>query len=383
MSTILDALKKLEAERAAAARGAGGTPQTAAAGGNDFIIERGRGEGRFSPGTIAGIAGVLLMCAVAASLLTAYLLGGFTSPAPEAMNASQVASAPSPAPPMPGADETAAAAPRDNEEPAPVAPEQDAPGETVGVPARTAAERPATSTPTAVPRAAASEQAPAAVPPVESTPMASEIPSTPSEPTAMTPEASAPETPAPQAIQEETAPSQPTDTSATGAPQPPPRPAPSAPAAEPEETVIARADASGAIESSPRDDVKERVAALVAERRAALELEREQQALEQAAQQDDEPGETPSVPDDISSLPILGQTQRIQYGLTDVRLSMPRPTNDYNKHPAAVFKVNGQLQTVHVGETIPGSRARLIGVELQGVAVQGLNDSLQFYMAFW
>ena len=80
-------------------------------------------------------------------------------------------------------------------------------------------------------------------------------------------------------------------------------------------------------------------------------------------------------PLDLLALPVLKETDKVRYGLDEIRINMVRPANKTRPYASAIIN----LQTVQVGEKIPDSRATLIGVEQRaiGVEIEGSGERYQ------
>ena len=89
-------------------------------------------------------------------------------------------------------------------------------------------------------------------------------------------------------------------------------------------------------------------------------------------------GETRSapLPSDIRQLPMLSRSERSQYRLEDVRLNMLNVANA--NRPTANAIIN--MEKVFVGETLPGSNARLIDVQNHGIAVEIMSTKQRYYI---
>lgn len=69
--------------------------------------------------------------------------------------------------------------------------------------------------------------------------------------------------------------------------------------------------------------------------------------------------------DDIDKLPILSESVRVRLGLPALRINIVGIPN--NRNPRASALIN--MQKVFQGETIPGTSARLMSVDLRGVVL--------------
>lgn len=79
---------------------------------------------------------------------------------------------------------------------------------------------------------------------------------------------------------------------------------------------------------------------------------------------------TDSGPVDMNALPRLSSQDRESLGLDNIRLNVLRPAD--KDQPDALAIIN--LKKVYVGEMIPGTRARLIGVEANAIGVEVNSD---------
>ncbi|NIA16351.1 MAG: hypothetical protein GWP08_20010 [Nitrospiraceae bacterium] len=81
-------------------------------------------------------------------------------------------------------------------------------------------------------------------------------------------------------------------------------------------------------------------------------------------------------PSKLFDLPMLRRSEQVRYGLEDLQINMPRPAT--KRRPLASAIIN--LQPVFVGETIPGTRAVLVGVDMRGIAIE--VEGRHFYVRF-
>ncbi|NLN92578.1 MAG: hypothetical protein GX130_04605 [Candidatus Hydrogenedens sp.] len=72
----------------------------------------------------------------------------------------------------------------------------------------------------------------------------------------------------------------------------------------------------------------------------------------------------------VENLPRLSSQERSRLGLDGIRLNVLRPAD--KDQPDALAIIN--LKKVYVGETIPGTRARLIGVVSSGIGIEIESD---------
>jgi len=78
-------------------------------------------------------------------------------------------------------------------------------------------------------------------------------------------------------------------------------------------------------------------------------------------------------PRSINILPRLSTAIQNQYQLTDKRVNMPRPHTEPRK--SAVI----DMEVVYVGDRVPGTNARLIGVDGRGVAIEIIGTGERYY----
>ena len=72
------------------------------------------------------------------------------------------------------------------------------------------------------------------------------------------------------------------------------------------------------------------------------------------------------LPEDVNKLPRLGQTERERLGLGELRLNVLREASASQPEGLAIIN----LKKVYVGETIPGTNARLIAVQTRAIAIE-------------
>ncbi len=74
----------------------------------------------------------------------------------------------------------------------------------------------------------------------------------------------------------------------------------------------------------------------------------------------------------LKSLPVLRDRDRKRLGLDSMRINVLRAAGP--RRPNAVAIIN--LSKVYIGELIPDTRAKLIGIRMDGIgiAIQGSNE---------
>ncbi len=75
---------------------------------------------------------------------------------------------------------------------------------------------------------------------------------------------------------------------------------------------------------------------------------------------------TPSRPADPSSLPVLSRSEQNRLGLPDIRINFVSQASKTQPRPSALINYN----KVYVDEIIPDTNARLIGVTLRGIGIE-------------
>ena len=363
MSTILDALKKLEAEKRREAIRARRTLDENVVGvdqdASDLDMESPRRSDNRVVLIAGGIATVAVLVAIV-SVSTAVLLmnrsdaGMTVAAAPTTQTETPITPAPAqPAAPSPSAPEPVV------ESPAAAAPvSQPVPQEPVlqeSVPQEIA--------PTPAPEPAA----PAAMAAPEPAPVAASTPEPVSEPEPVV------EQPVPTASVQE-----PIVVARNDAPTPPPRPE-NRPAADPDAPIVPSALAASP-PPAPRPQSAAPAPADTSE--SALPPPGVSQPTQPSQPTARDVLASSSAPMDISSLPIMGDATKRRHGLGDLRLNMPRPQNHRNPRPSAVFRTGGEMYVVYEGEEIPGAGAVLIGVASDGVAIQ-LPSGDRYFMSVW
>ncbi len=81
-------------------------------------------------------------------------------------------------------------------------------------------------------------------------------------------------------------------------------------------------------------------------------------------------------PVDLESLPILRSSERVRYGLENLRLNVLREAGPNRPSGLAIINLN----KVYIGEMIPGTRARLIEVKSHGIGIEIADTGEQFYV---
>lgn len=82
------------------------------------------------------------------------------------------------------------------------------------------------------------------------------------------------------------------------------------------------------------------------------------------------------VPDNLRSLPQLRNTERNRHGLEGMRINMLREPSDSRPNALAIINLN----RVFVGEQIPDTNARLIGVEARGIAIEIIDSHERYFV---
>lgn len=83
-------------------------------------------------------------------------------------------------------------------------------------------------------------------------------------------------------------------------------------------------------------------------------------------------------PVDVDGLTPLRTTERIRYGLENMKINMLREPNVSRPNGLAVIN----LVKFYVGEVITGTRARLIGVEGHGIAIEMIDSGERYFVAY-
>lgn len=79
---------------------------------------------------------------------------------------------------------------------------------------------------------------------------------------------------------------------------------------------------------------------------------------------------------DLKSLPVLRTSDRMTYGLENMRVNFLREATP--SRPAAMAVIN--LNKIHIGEIVPGTRARLIAVEREGIGIEIADTGKRFFL---
>lgn len=385
MSSILDALRKLEAEKAEANPSPAGIVDEVAAA--DELLGRGaRRKGVASRlGTNTLIAGGALLIVALLAIAIVYPTVMMRDSAKPVTAIAQAVSEPatSPAPtantsqqsPVTQLETLPAATPVP---PAiPVAPPQaDAPvAPAVPLPVPTVQNHPVQPAPTAAPQPALPSQSQSAGDASAETPSAAKPPPEPSAQKAAPHEPDVIPPAEPVVTKPEPAPEK------TVAPTPPPGKTPEAPGVD--KVVDSKEKEIAAPERTKEPEPRESDATILAkadpppapkEDSPAPVTKRPSTRSESTIT----PRERKTEPVSVFSLPVLRDSDKERYGLKDVRINMLLPAT--KTRPLASAIIN--LQTVYVGETIPGSQAVLIGVEARGLAIEIEGNGQQYHIRF-
>jgi len=80
----------------------------------------------------------------------------------------------------------------------------------------------------------------------------------------------------------------------------------------------------------------------------------------------------------IFALPVLSMSDRKRLGLSTMKLNMVRPPTKTRRYGSAIIN----LQPVMVGEVIPDTDAVLIAVDMRGIAVQAKDSGERYHIPF-
>jgi len=350
MSSILDALKKLEAEKAEANK----PPEIIDGDAGDELIGRSALRSRMtikiSPTMIAVAVGVFVLFSMAASVGISMML---LRPANEPVVA-QAAVAPVPvaAPVVEPQPVSAPVTPAPVVEPQPVAASVTPPPAPVPAPVKAATVAP---TPPEPPKAVPVEVAKKSEPEPQQQPKPA---------------------PAPKAVEE---------TKEKSAPAPikndDVKPA-EKPVAEkaPEEEPVSKEPAEPVVLAKAEKPVK----ATKPEKAEPVELPEKTaaktaKAEKPAAPESPAPKEAASaLPESIFRLPVLRRSEAENYGLDGIQINMVRPPDKMRPYGSAIIN----LETVHTGEKIPGTDAVLIAVEKKGIAIEIEGSKDRYHIPF-
>jgi hypothetical protein len=82
------------------------------------------------------------------------------------------------------------------------------------------------------------------------------------------------------------------------------------------------------------------------------------------------------IPDDIRTLPILTASESGKHGLSRLQLNVLREADANRPNAHAIIN----LEKVYVGETIPGTSAKLIEVKKHGIAIEVTPSGSRYYI---
>lgn len=80
--------------------------------------------------------------------------------------------------------------------------------------------------------------------------------------------------------------------------------------------------------------------------------------------------------EDLKSLPVLRTSDRMSLGLENMRVNFLREATP--SRPTAMAVIN--LNKIHLGEVIPGTRARLVAVERHGIGIEVADTGKRYYV---
>jgi hypothetical protein len=79
---------------------------------------------------------------------------------------------------------------------------------------------------------------------------------------------------------------------------------------------------------------------------------------------------------DIASLPRLSSSDRTRLGLDELKLNVLREATETRPEALAIINLN----KVYIGEEIPGTDARLIGVARHGIGIEMRRTGDRYYV---
>lgn len=79
---------------------------------------------------------------------------------------------------------------------------------------------------------------------------------------------------------------------------------------------------------------------------------------------------------DMTRLPVLRTSDRVRLGLDDMKLNVLREAGPKNPHGLAIIN----LTKVYVGEMIPGTSVRLLDVKTHGIAIEVVGTGERYYV---
>jgi len=91
---------------------------------------------------------------------------------------------------------------------------------------------------------------------------------------------------------------------------------------------------------------------------------------------DQAPPAMPVQPVDPKTLPELRGSDRVRLGLENMRINVIREADANRPHGVAIIN----LHKVFVGERIPGTNARLIGVANSGIAIEIIGAGQRYFV---
>ncbi len=81
-------------------------------------------------------------------------------------------------------------------------------------------------------------------------------------------------------------------------------------------------------------------------------------------------------PVDMTRLPVLRTSDRARLGLADMKLNVLREASPNNPHGLAIIN----LTKIYVGEMIPGTSVRLLDVKTHGIAIEVVGTGERYYV---
>src|SRR5690606_18395835 len=77
------------------------------------------------------------------------------------------------------------------------------------------------------------------------------------------------------------------------------------------------------------------------------------------------PADNDNAPVDLNSLPIMSESDRLRLGLPEITINIVGTASARNPRPSAMIN----YKRVMVGEFIPSTNAKLIGVDVKGIGI--------------
>jgi hypothetical protein len=88
------------------------------------------------------------------------------------------------------------------------------------------------------------------------------------------------------------------------------------------------------------------------------------------------PAKAEPLPADISTLPVLRSSDRAKHNLEYLEINMLREAGEAYPYAKAIINLN----SLFVGDRIPQTQAKVVAIELRGIAIEMIGSKERYYI---